>query len=215
MHEAKDLQISLFDISERIEKLNMNRKSFDRIASVIGLMLAVFLFVAGGLLQWGASFAGNAVSTQLEAQKITLPTTTQNSEESKDVTEFFATHGGKLMSTGKEAQMYADHYLGFHLSKMPTYADASNASRSAAAAAAAAPGDAAKAKAASSAQSMVDTVFKGVTLRGTLLTAYAFWQLGQVAMYGAIAAFAGGLLFLVLALLGFAHLRRVAADEAI
>ena len=48
-----------------------------------------------------------------------------------------------------------------------------------------------------------------------LLNAYAFWQLGQIAMYSAIAAFAGGLLFLVLALMGFAHLRKVAADEAI
>ena len=40
-------------------------------------------------------------------------------------------------------------------------------------------------------KAQVDTVFKGTTLRGLLLNAYAFWQIGQIALYPAIAAFAG------------------------
>ena len=103
----------------------MSRKTFDKIASIIGLLLAVFLFVAGGLLQWGYNFANQAVSQQLSAQKIDFPTVTHNAKESSDVTLFFARHGGHVLTTGKEAQMYADHYLGFHLSLMPTYANAS------------------------------------------------------------------------------------------
>jgi hypothetical protein len=42
-----------------------------------------------------------------------------------------------------------------------------------------------------------------------LLNAYAFWKMGQLALYGAIAAFVGAGIMLLLSLLGFAHLRRV------
>jgi len=111
--------------------------------------------------------------------------------------------------------MYADHYLGYHLSLMPTYAVASAKDMAAQAALRAAPNDAMAQAAATSSAKTLDTVFKGTSLRGMLLNAYAFWQLGQIAMYSAVAAFAGGLLFLVLALMGFAHLRKVGAEEAI
>ncbi len=178
-------------------------------------MIALFLFLAGGLVQWGYTFANQSVSNQLSAQKIDFPTVTHNPKESADVTSFFATHGGKVLTTGKEAQMYADHYLGFHLSMMPTYAAASGKNMAAQAALKATPNDPAVQEAAKSAAATVETVFKGTSLRGMLLNAYAFWQLGQIAMYSAIAAFASGLLFLVLALMGFAHLRKVSAEEAI
>ena len=55
----------------------------------------------------------------------------------------------------------------------------------------------------------VETVFKGTTLRGMLLNAYGFWQMGQIAWIGAIVSFAGAALLLLLSLLGLAHLRRV------
>ena len=45
-----------------------------------------------------------------------------------------------------------------------------------------------------------------------LLNAYAFWQIGQIALYAAIAAFAGGVIFLALAVLGFLHMRRTPAE---
>ena len=52
-------------------------------------------------------------------------------------------------------------------------------------------------------------MFKGTTLRGMLLNAYGFWQMGQIAWFAAIAAFAGAALMLILSLLGLWHLRRV------
>ena len=61
-------------------------------------------------------------------------------------------------------------------------------------------------------KAQVDTVFKGTTLRGLLLNAYAFWQIGQIALYAAIAAFAGGVIFLILSILGFVHMRRTPAE---
>ena len=193
----------------------MSRKTFDKITGILGLMLAVFLFVAGGLVQWGYTFATQSVSDQLSAQKIDFPTVTHNPKESAEVTTFFAQHGGKLLTTGKEAQMYADHYLGFHLSLMPTYAAASGKDREAQAALVATPNDPTAQAAAAASSKTVETVFRGTSLRGMLLNAYAFWQLGQIAMYSAVAAFASGLLFLILALMGFAHLRKVDAEEAI
>jgi len=59
------------------------------------------------------------------------------------------------------------------------------------------------------------TLFMGETLRGLLLYSFAFWQIGQIAMYAALAAAVGGALMLVLSLLGFAHIRRVEADATI
>jgi hypothetical protein len=97
----------------------MKRKTFDKIVTIIGAGLTVFLFVVAGLANWGASFASDSVTSQLEAQEITMPAATGNSEEAADVTAYFKSHGGKLMTTGKDAQMYADHFIGFHMSKMP------------------------------------------------------------------------------------------------
>ena len=51
----------------------MKRRTFDRIVSFVGLGLSVFLLVAAALLNWGASFANESVSTQLEQQKIIMP----------------------------------------------------------------------------------------------------------------------------------------------
>lgn len=193
----------------------MNRKSFDKIASVIGLLLAGFLIVIGGILQYGGNFATDQVAAQLEPQAITMPAENGDPKVTDDVKKFFADNGDKIMTTGKQAQMYADHYIGFHLSAMPTYAAGSGANRAAAAASAADPTNKDLQAAAMKASGTVETVFKGQALRGMLLNAYAFGTLGQIAMVASYVSFAGGLIFLILALLGFAHLRRAETDSII
>ncbi len=57
------------------------------------------------------------------------------------------------------------------------------------------------------------TLFQGETLRGLLLEAYGFWELGQMALYAAIASFALAGVMLVLVILGYLHLRRVSPVE--
>ena len=193
----------------------MNRKSFDKIASVIGLLLAGFLIVIGGILQYGGNFATDQVAAQLEPQAITIPAENGDPKVTDDVKKFFAENGEKVMTTGKQAQMYADHYIGFHMSEMPTYAAASGANRAAAGALAADPTNPELQAAAKQASGMVETVFKGETLRGMLLNAYAFGTLGQIAMVASYVSFAGGIIFLLLSLLGFAHLRRADTDSII
>ena len=193
----------------------MKRKSFDKIVTAVGFGLAVFLLIAAGLLNWGANFASSAVSSQLEAQEITFPAVTGNEDESADITKFFADNGDKVLSSATQAQMYADNYLGFHLSKMPTYAAASAANRAAGAALGANPTDPTLKADAAAKAGMVETVFKGTMLRGTLLTAYAFGTLGSIAAISALVSLAGATVMLLLSILGLLHIRRVREDATI
>lgn len=193
----------------------MKRKSFDKIVTAVGFGLAVFLLIAAGLLNWGASFAADAVASQLEAQEITIPAVTGNAEESADITEFFVANGEKILSNATQAQMYADHYLGFHLSSMPTYAAASAANRAARAALAENPNDETLKLDAAAKSAMVETVFKGTVLKGTLLTAYAFGTLGSIAGIAAMVSLVGSVVMLLLSVLGLLHIRRVREDATI
>ncbi len=56
---------------------------------------------------------------------------------------------------------------------------------------------------------LAGVVFKGTTLRSMLLDAYAFWQIGVIALWGAIVSFIGAGLLLILSAFGFAHARQV------
>ena len=95
----------------------MKRRTFDRIVSFVGLGLSVFLFVAAALLNWGASFADESVATQLSQQKITMPA--QDSAGFKALSEeaqsALAPFSNMPLTTGKQAQVYADFYIGSHL----------------------------------------------------------------------------------------------------
>ena len=193
----------------------MKRRTFDKMVTVVGVGLSVFLFVAAALMNWGYSFTNNTVKTQLSAQQITMPSATGNAKEDASTTAFFKNNGGKLMTNGKQAQMYADHYIAFHLSSMPTYAAASGANRAATAALAADPKNPDLQAKADAAANTVETVFKGESLRGMLLNAYAFWQIGQIAKIGALASLVGGILLLILSIAGWVHLRRTPEDATI
>jgi hypothetical protein len=181
----------------------MRRKTFDVLTSAVGLALAVIMLVAGGLLLWGHNFITNEVHNQLAAEKIVFPA---NNSPAIKAPEFAAMHqyAGQLMTTGAQAEVYADHFIANHLKKIGgglTYSQLS-------AKAIAQPNNAAL-------QAQVATVFKGETLRGLLLNAYAFGTMGMLAGIAAIVAFAGGIVLLVLSALGFAHQRRTPAEAEI
>ena len=178
----------------------MRRRTFDALMVFAGLALAAVLLVAGGLLTWGHAFTSNEVHSQLAAQKIVFPAA--NSPAIKALPKADAAamrvYAGQEMTTGAQAQAYADHFIKVHLGEIGkglTYSQLS-------AKAMAQPKNAALA-------GEVETVFKGTTLRGMLLNAYGFWQMGQLALFGAIASFAGAALLLILSLFGVWHLRRV------
>jgi hypothetical protein len=58
-------------------------------------------------------------------------------------------------------------------------------------------------------------MFRGETLRGLLLNAYAFWKMGQIMLIGAIVAFAAAAVLLIMSLFGIIHLRRAPAEAEI
>jgi hypothetical protein len=182
----------------------MRRRTFDALLAVGGLIVATVLVAAGGLLMWANNFVDDQVSTQLTAQKIFFPEAGSESANDPNVKEYIAPYLGQQVTTGEQARVFADHYIGVHLQEMAggkTYSELSTISR-------ANPDDAEAAAA-------VQTAFRGETLRGLLLNAYAFWQMGQIALYGAIAAFAGAALLLVLSILGLLHLRRTPAEQEV
>ena len=182
----------------------MRRRAFDAIATAVGVVLTLVLLVAGSLLMAGYSFANSNVHDQLAAQQIYFPAKGSDALKSPDIGPYLNQYAGQQLVTGAQAQAYADHFIAVHLKEVAggkTYAQAS-------AAAQADPTNTAL-------QAQVNTLFKGETLRGMLLNAYAFWKLGQLALIGAIVFWALAGIMLVLTVLGFRHLRKVSPEEEI
>jgi hypothetical protein len=174
----------------------MRRRTFDILMATAGLFLAITLIAAGGLLTWAHTFIGNQVHTQLAAEKVYFPAS--NSPAIK-APQFAAMHqyAGQQLTTGAQAEVYADHFIANHLKVIgggKTYAQLSAESI-------AQPNNAKLA-------AQVNTVFKGETLRGLLLNAYAFGTMGMIAGLAAIAAFIAAAVMLALGGLGLMHARR-------
>jgi hypothetical protein len=197
----------------------MNRKSIDSLLSWVGALLVVVFVAAGFLLNWGYSFANTQVRDQLAAQQIFFPKAGGPGFDAKTYPAL-QKYSEMQLTTGQQAADYANFYIGEHVKFVnggKTYAATSTESRAAAsaaavasAAAAAAPTDTALAAAAATANAnaaayagKVDTLFKGETLRGMLLNAYAFWKLGQIAHFASLGAYGAAILMLLLTALGF------------
>ena len=181
----------------------MRRRTFDILLATAGLFLAVTLVAAGGLLTWAHTFIGNEVHTQLSAQQIYFPAANSKAVAAP---EFAAMrpYGGQQLTTGAQAEVYADHFIANHLKAIgggKTYSQLS-------AEAIAQPNNAKLA-------AQVDTVFKGETLRGLLLNAYAFGTMGTIAGIAAIAAFIAAAVMLILGGLGLMHARRTSPGTEI
>jgi hypothetical protein len=191
----------------------VKRRTIDRIVSLIGLGLSLFLFVAAGLLYWGFTFADQNVKDQLSAQNITFPTADSDSFKAlpKDDKEAMEPFAGAKMTTGEQAMAYAQHYIGVHVKNVAggkTYSEVSGAALAASAQSKADPTNTELASQAATLMGQRQTLFMGETLKGLLGNAYAFWKMGQIAMYAAWAAGASAIVMLILSILGFMHLRR-------
>jgi hypothetical protein len=181
----------------------MRRMTFDTLMSAAGLLLVGVLLVAGGLLAWTSSYINNEVSTQLSAQKIFFPAANSAAVAAPEF-QAMRQYGGQQLTTGAQAEVYADHFIANHLVKIgggKTYAQLSTEAQ-------AQPNNAQLA-------AVVNTVFKGQTLRGLLLNAYAFGTIGMIAGIAAVVAFVGAGILLVLSLLGLYHSRRVSPTKEI
>jgi hypothetical protein len=182
----------------------MRRRTFDIILSSVGAVLTAVLIVGGVLLMWGYNFANSNVHDQLAAQQIYFPPAGSQALASPEIGPFLNKYAGQQLTTGAQAEAYADHFIAVHLSEVAggkTYAQVSTLAQ-------ADPTN-------TQLQAQANTLFKGESLRGMLLNAYAFWQLGQIALYSAIVVFTGAAFLLVLTVLGFLHLRRVPVEAEV
>lgn len=174
----------------------MTRSALDKLLSSAGLVVALALFTAALALFWTHSFIHSQVHDQLAAEKISFPAsgtaglTALPAEDQAKVSQY----AGQQLLTGAQAEVFADHYIAIHLSKIgggKTYSELSTAAQ-------ANPANQILA-------GQVQTVFRGETLRGLLLNAYAFDTAALVAYYTAIGSLIVGTLLFILALLGFRH----------
>jgi len=192
----------------------MRRKSFDALVSAGGVLLTVVLVVAGVLLFWGYSYANNTVSSQLAAQKITFPPKAAfaNAKPGTEITPsmipYLEKYAGEEMTTGAQAQAYANHFIAIHLQEIGgglTYSQLS----------AQAMGLPKGSAAYTAAEARVQTVFQGTTLRSMLLNAYGWWQMGQIALFSSIASLVLAAITALLSVLGVWHFRKAPVDEEI
>jgi hypothetical protein len=193
----------------------LKRRTIDSVLIAFGAVLTVALVVAGGLLTWGSSFAADYVDDELSSQNISFPPAAALEEDGRtDLLKY----AGESVNTGPEAEAYAS-FIDGHLQGIAagaTYADLGTPEREANAAVEAATADGADAATieelegeAAAISGQRNTLFKGETLRGLLLTAFAWSTVGQIAGYAAIAAFAAGGVMLVLVALGMRHHHKV------
>jgi hypothetical protein len=192
----------------------LKRRSIDAVLIGFGVVATVVFAVAGGLLTWGHNFSSDYVRKELTSQNISFPTAEALTKEGRtDLLKF----AGNRLDTGREAEAYAS-YINGHLQAVAggaTYADLGTPESAAKA-------DVTTAVAAGQSQAQVaalqakadgitaqrNTLFKGETLRGLLLSAYAWSTVGTIAGLAAIGAFIAAGLMAILVGLGIIHHRR-------
>jgi hypothetical protein len=181
------------------------RASFDKLISWTGVLLAVFLLVAGGLLTYAYFYIDGEVEAQLSMQDITMPEGKPLDSLPPDDKAALEPYAGSPMDTGPEARAYADHYILAHMNAASggkTYEEVSGEFQAMSAEQKASPEGVKQA-------ALRNTMFQGNTLRGLLLYGAAFATMGTIAGYAAIGAFIGAVVLLILGFLGLRHASRI------
>ena len=177
--------------------INSKRKLIDQVLTGFGVVATAALIAMGAVAWWGYSFTTSSVRNELNSQRIYFPPKGSPALASSAIGPYLNQYAGQQLLTGPQARAYADHFIAVHLSEVAggqTYAEVSTKAQ-------ADPGNA-------KLQGQVATLFKGETLRGLLLNAYAFWTVGYIAQVAAIVAFVSGGVMAILTLLGFWHMSK-------
>ncbi len=194
------------------DELHLRRRTVDKVLIAIGAVVAVVFAAAGGLLMWGSNFAEDYVHDELASQNVVFPDAAELRDEGRDDLVGYA---GETVTTGDEAEAYAS-FIDGHLQGIAdgqTYSQIDD--RGAAQAvvdareAGASPEEIAELQAtADELSAQRDTLFRGETLRGLLLTSFAWATVGEIAGIAAWVAFAGAVVMAALVIAGLTHLRR-------
>ena len=197
------------------EVVRLRRRTLDKLLIGTGAVAAVVFAAAGGLLMWGSNFAEDYVHDELASQNVEFPDADSLREEGRDDLVKYA---DEQVTTGAEAEAYAGYIAG-HMEGIAdgkTYSeiDDRGAAQAVVDAKAAGASQAEVAQLQATADKLKgqrDTLFKGETLRGLLLTSFAWATIGRIAGIAAWVAFAGAAVMIVLVLAGMVHLRRTRA----
>src|SRR5688572_13574620 len=92
----------------------MKRRTIDLVASAGGLLIAAILLVGGLVLTANADFAKTYVADQLGQQKITF-TAAEDLSEEEAAKACLVEYAGQPLTTGKQAECYANNYIGLHV----------------------------------------------------------------------------------------------------
>lgn len=192
----------------------MQRKTLDLLFSAGGLGLAVLLVIVVFVLQSNADFANDYVTDQLSQQKILFKEADALTAEERR-SECVVKHAGQLLKTGKQAECYANEFIGLHVKSIPgadgmTYAELGvpQAELRTKVTEAQQSNDAelpALQKQLADITATRDTVFKGETLRGVLLTSYGFSVFGTKADQISVVLSIVAALLALLSIAGFVH----------
>ena len=189
------------------------RRTIDKLLIGMGIVAAVVFAAAGGLLTWGATFSNDYVHDELSSQNIFFPPAEDLRAEGRDDLVKYA---DEQVTTGPEAEAYAS-YIDGHLQEVAdgkTYSQIDDRGAQAAVDEAVESGasEAEVAELQATADELTaqrNTLFKGVTLRGLLLSSFAWSTIGRIAGISAVVAFVASAVTLVLVVLGVVHYRRM------
>ena len=199
----------------------MKRRTLDVLFSIGGLVLAGLLLVAGFVLTSNANFAKNYVTDQLSQQNITFKTADTLTDEEKQA-DCIVQYAGQKLTTGKQAECYANNFIGLHVKSVAdgkTYADLGDTqtqlrTQVQAAQQAKDPNLASLQQQLTTVTAQRETLFKGETLRGLLLTSYGFSEFGAKAATAALVAYLAAALMALLGLAGLVHAFRTPKTQA-
>jgi hypothetical protein len=199
----------------------MKRRTLDVIFSVGGLLLAGLLLVLGFVMTSNANFAKSYVKDQLSEQNIKFKTADTLTDEEKQ-SACLVKYAGEPLTTGKQAECYANDFIGLHVKAVAdgqTYADLGTPqsdlrAKVAAAQAANDPTLADLQKQLGDVTAQRETLFKGETLRGLLLTSFGFSVFGVKGAQAATVAYIVAALLALLSIAGLIHAFKTPKDEA-
>jgi len=204
----------------------MKRRTLDMVFVAGGVILAVLLGVLGLVMKANADFAKDYVKDQLSQQQVNFTAADALSPEeaaSSCLVEF----AGTPLDSGAKAECYANDYIALHMGESATeagypgatYATLGGITRGirgelTAATEAGQPTEEIQARL-DEATALRETMFKGETLRGLLLTSYGFSVFGEKGSQVQTVAFIAALVLLLASLAGLVHFARTPKDKVV
>src|SRR4029450_2312349 len=200
------------DRSDGTATVKLRRRTIDKILIGSGVAVATVFAAAGALLTWGSNFAEDYVHDELSSQHVVFPDATSLQEAGRAA---LGPYAGEQVTPGTQAEAYASliatHMQGIADGK--TYSQIDDRGAAQAVTDAQNPGasqdEIAELQAtANQLKGQRDSLFRGETLRGLLLTSFAWGRVGEIAAIAAWAAFAAAAVMTALVIAGLFHLVR-------